>query len=146
MADEKPSLHIDTDWKKQAQEEKRKLAEAAAAKAAPAAAPAALTTAAAAPGTPARRRPGARELPPASFSSLVQSIMTQVLYHLGDLASAAGAANMDLDLAKHQIDSLNVLEEKTKNNLSTEEQNILDSALYETRTRFVAVASQLLGP
>ena len=27
MADEKPSLHIDTDWKKQAQEEKRKLAE-----------------------------------------------------------------------------------------------------------------------
>lgn len=72
--------------------------------------------------------------------------MTQVLYHLGDLASANGGAGLDLDLAKHHLDSLNVLEEKTKNNLSDQEQTLLDTALYETRTRFVAVASQLLGP
>ena len=38
---------------------------------------------------------------------------------------------MDLDLAKHHLDVLTVLEEKTKNNLSLEEQSMLDAALYE---------------
>jgi uncharacterized membrane protein affecting hemolysin expression len=39
-----------------------------------------------------------------------------------------------------------MLEEKTKNNLTADEQGLLDAALYETRSRFIATASQLLGP
>lgn len=149
MAEEQPILHIDTDWKKQAQEEKRKLAEAAAkAKAAPAVSPAAVT------GTPAAPRPIApsatarrgRGLPAPGFGSLVQSIMTQILYYLGELSASGGQAAIDLDLAKHHLDVLTVLEEKSKNNLTPEEQSILDAALYETRTRFINVASQFLGP
>jgi hypothetical protein len=150
MADEQPSLHIDTDWKKQAQEEKRKLAEAAAK--APAAAPAvSVASSAAAPAASPRtsavapRRTG-RSLPPPGFGSLVQSVMTQILYYLGELPLSGGQAAMDLDLAKHHLDVLTILEEKTKNNLNPEEQSTLDAALYETRTRFVNVASQLLGP
>jgi hypothetical protein len=149
MADEKPSLHVDTDWKKQAQEEKRKLAEKeqqqrAAGPASPAAAasgPAPAGTAA--KGAPAQQR---RQLPPASFASLVQTLMTQALYYLGDLSGRGVQGAVDLDMAKHQVDTLAVLEEKTKNNLSDDEKRLLDTALYEVRMRYVSVASQFLGP
>ena len=50
----------------------------------------------------------------------------------------------DLDMAKHQIDTLAVLEEKTKGNLTKDEQQSLDSALYELRMRYVSVATQLI--
>jgi hypothetical protein len=144
MAEEKPSLHIDTDWKKQAQEEKKKLAEEEARKAA-AAAPAASPSAAPTPGAP---RPGAggargsRELPPASFPTLVQSILTQILFYLGDLSTRGSEPSVNLDMAKHQIDILGILEEKTRGNLTPEEKQLLDTALYETRMRYVSVASQ----
>lgn len=145
MADEMPSLHIDTDWKKQAQEEKRKLAEAEAAKKAepPAATPAAGPASAGPSSTSSRSTRGAREMPAASIATLVQSLMTQALYYLGELASPGQEPTMNLDVAKHQIDTLTVLEDKTKGNLSPDEQKLLDTALYETRMRFVSVASQL---
>ncbi|MCC7349241.1 MAG: DUF1844 domain-containing protein [Phycisphaerales bacterium] len=142
--DNQPSLHIDTDWKKQAQEEKRKLAEQEAAKAA-ASAPAD------AKAPPAGRKAAAgdsrsqREVPPASFGSLVQSILMQVLFHLGDLPNRSGEPVLNLDMAKHQIDTLVILEEKCKGNLSADEQRLIDTALYEARMRYVAVAQQFIG-
>jgi len=142
MAEEKPTIHIDTDWKKQAQEEKKRLVEEEARKTA-AAAP--TVPASAGPSTAAPGRPGARgrqELPPASFPTLVQSILTQILYYLGDLSTRGAEPNVNLDMAKHQIDILGILEEKTRGNLSEEEKQILDTALYETRMRYVSVASQ----
>jgi hypothetical protein len=163
MADEQPSLHIDTDWKKQAQEEKRRLAEeeqkrAAASKApepapaAPPGAPEAGPTGAARAGPAARGRAGGaaarggdRErpaAPQASFASLVQSLATQVLYYLGDLAPRGAEPNVNLDMAKYNVDLMQILEEKTRGNLTPEEQQMLDGALYETRMRFVSVASQ----
>jgi hypothetical protein len=161
MADEKPSLHVDSDWKKQAQEEKKRLADQEAQRA-PAPAPAGPTSTgtASAPGTgaaprgaagarPAAGRAGAREageMPPATFGTLVQSMVTQALYYLGDLAVRGGQPTMNLDMAKHNIDLLGLLEEKTKNNLAPDEKRMIDAALYETRMRYVSVASQLLGP
>ena len=148
MADEKPTIHIDTDWKKQAQEEKRRLVEEAAKSApAPTAAAAATVGGAVAAAPTARRGPaGGRELPPPGIASLVQSIMTQILFYLGELASSSGAGGIDLDMAKYQLDQLGVLEEKTVNNLTESEKTLLDAALYETRSRFISVASQFLGP
>jgi hypothetical protein len=150
MSDEKPSLHIDTDWKRQAQEEKKRLADEEARKAKEAAtmsAPSAASVGvgpAAAPraggAAPARSR--AEGLPPASFSVLVQSVLTQILFYLGDLSARGGEPQVNLDMAKHQIDILGVLEEKTKGNLSDDEKKLLDTALYETRMRYVNVASQ----
>src|SRR5437763_11368606 len=79
MADELPSLSIDTDWKKQAQEEKKRLAEEQQKKAAAAAAAPPMMMPGVGPGlgAPAGRGGprGRRELPPASFSTLVQSIV-----------------------------------------------------------------------
>jgi hypothetical protein len=168
MADEQPSLHIDTDWKKQAQEEKRKLAEqeaakkaqqqaapsplpgaaagasaaAAAAAAPPGAAPGAAGARAAATGPAAGRIRDRGQVPQASFGSLVQSLLTQVLFYLGDLSPRGMEPQVNLDMAKYNIDLLGVLEEKTRGNLTEEEQRLLDSALYEARMRYVSVASQ----
>jgi hypothetical protein len=154
MAETNPSLHIDTDWKKQAQEEKRRLAEQEQQKPASTAATAQPTAPDAPPGpTGARpaspRRSGepgrARELPPASFPTLVQTLVTQALFYLGGIATRGGEPVVDLDLAKHQIDLLGVLEEKTKGNLTPDEQRLLDAALYEARMRYVSVASQYIS-
>jgi hypothetical protein len=156
MAEEQPSLHIDTDWKKQAQEEKRKLAEQEKAKAeqakAPVAPPPFASTSPAAPGAGASAqsratagRPGQRELPPPSFAALVQSIVTQILFYLGDLSPRGSEPQINLDMAKHQIDILGILEEKTKNNLNDDEKHLLDAALYETRMRYVSVSSQYVA-
>jgi hypothetical protein len=166
MPEENPSLQIDTDWKKQAQEEKRRLAEQQKQREQQAAgqpppvigttASAAASTApgatGAAPGETRQRAaaaasggPGARELPPASFATLVQSLVTQALFYLGDLAVRGGEPVVNLDMAKHHIDTLGVLEEKTRGNLSADEQRLLDSALYEARMRYVNTASQYIS-
>src|SRR5689334_17746132 len=155
-ADEKPSLHIDTDWKKQAQEEKRRLAEEeqkrAAERGRAAAPPISGGPASAGGGTsagatgagPARGRAGspsgrgARELPEASFPTLVNTLVTQILLYLGDLTPRGVEPQVNLDMAKFNIDLLGVLEEKTKGNLSAEEQKLLDNALYEVRMRYVS--------
>jgi hypothetical protein len=165
MADEQPSgLHIDTDWKKQAQEEKRRLAEeeqkraaererAGASAAAPpgmGAGPGAGSPASAGPSGAAapRGRAGAagmtrdRAMPDANVGTLVNSLMTQVLLYLGELAPRGAEPQVNLDMAKFNIDLLGVLEEKTKGNLTPEEQKLLDTALYETRMRYVQIASQ----
>jgi hypothetical protein len=159
MAEQNPSLHIDNDWKKQAQEEKRKLAEAEKAKSA-ASAPATTAGGSDASATAGAAREGAsprsatapgaargqREMPPATFATLVQSIVTQALFYLGDLAPRGQEPTVNLDMAKHQIDLLGVLEEKSANNLGADEQKMLDAALYEARMRYINVASQFLGP
>ncbi|HEY8750208.1 MAG TPA: DUF1844 domain-containing protein [Tepidisphaeraceae bacterium] len=140
MAEETPSLHIDTDWKKQAQEEKRRLAEQEQKKAAQTPPPSA-----ASPAQGGRARPSgrpARELPPASFATMVNTLVTQALFYLGDFATQGGEPVVNLDMSKHQIDTLSILEEKTKGNLDEEEKRLLDTALYETRMRYVQVASQ----
>src|SRR5258708_5138340 len=116
MADEQPSLSIDTDWKKQAQEEKRRLAEEQQKKAAAAKAPADPRSPAAPSrgGGAARGGPrGRRELPPVSFGTLVQSIARQVLFYLGDLSPQGGEPMLNLDVAKHHLDTLALLEQKT---------------------------------
>jgi hypothetical protein len=145
MAEEKPSLHIDTDWKRQAQEEKKRLAEEETRKAkesAPAAPSAATGAGPASSRAAAAAGRGRGEMPPATFPTLVQSILTQVLFYLGDLTTRGAEPNVNLDMAKHQIDILGVLEEKSRGNLNEDEKKLLDTALYEARMRYVSVASQ----
>ncbi|MFT3786055.1 MAG: DUF1844 domain-containing protein [Tepidisphaeraceae bacterium] len=128
-------IQIDDDWKKQAQEEKRRLAEQqkAQASAAPATAPAAATSG----------RKVKSDLPSADFEAIVQQVMTQALYYLGEL-SEDERAGVDLDGAKYQIDLLSVLEVKTAGNLTKDEQSLLDSALYDLRSRYVSIATQMI--
>jgi hypothetical protein len=118
---------IDDDWKAQAQAEKAKLDQEPAK--APAAGPVDDT--------------GRQELPPADFAGLVNALVTNIIFALGGMEDPnSGKRFIDLDLAKHYIDLLAVLEAKTKNNLSVDEKKILDSALYETRLHYVQIAQR----
>jgi hypothetical protein len=85
-------------------------------------------------------------LPPASFAFLVESILMQTQMQLGLLK--LGETDEDdtppnLPLARHSIDMLGMLQEKTRGNLSTEEQRLIENGLTELRFRFVQVADEL---
>jgi hypothetical protein len=53
-----------------------------------------------------------------------------------------GQATAHLDLARHHIDMLSVIEEKTKGNLSEEETSMITGTLYELRSRYIQLANQ----
>lgn len=77
-----------------------------------------------------------RNLPPADFATLVLSLGSSVLMYMGE-APEGTKAQRNMPMAKHAIDLLTVLEEKTKGNLSTEEEHILGSLLFDLRLRYV---------
>lgn len=81
-----------------------------------------------------------RHLPPADFATLVLSLGSSAVMCLGqdDHSQEQGKAPPpNLPMAKHAIDLLTVLEEKTKGNLTGEEQQILESLLFDLRLRYV---------
>jgi hypothetical protein len=84
-------------------------------------------------------------LPPASFAFLVESMLMQTQMQLGLLhfGGKDEDAEPNLPFARHSIDMLAMLQEKTRGNLTTEEQRILENGLTELRFRFVQVADEL---
>jgi len=84
-------------------------------------------------------------LPPASFEFLVLSLRVQAEIHLG-VYPAPDGAKADINIARHTIDLLKVLQDKTKGNLSLEEQRLLDNSLTELRFRFIQMASRQAPP
>lgn len=86
-------------------------------------------------------RAGDDELPPASFATFVLSLTHSALVHLGDAPDpVTGTAEANLPMARHSIDVLALLQEKTKGNLTGEEERVLDQSLYDLRMRFVEVS------
>jgi hypothetical protein len=84
---------------------------------------------------------GAQTLPKMDFSSFVLSLSHSALIHLGDAANPAdGKTEVDLPMARHTIDLLALLADKTQHNLTGEEERILGQALYDLRMRYVEVA------
>ena len=122
--DENKKAHIESDenWKQQAQREKEKLADEK---------------------TPqeeasAQKTTPTGPLPPANFITLINSMVLQTLHCLGRMDDPAGPrSEVNFDLAKYHIDMLQVLEEKTKNNLTDQESNALAVALHEVRMQYV---------
>ena len=83
------------------------------------------------------------EIPPASFATLVSMLATQAMVALGQIADPqSGQPVKRLPLAQHFIDSLSVLEEKTRGNLTPVESGMLTNILYELRMCFVAAQKQ----
>jgi hypothetical protein len=81
------------------------------------------------------------KLPAIDFSTFVLSLSHSALVHLGDAPSPDGQkAERDLSLARQTIDLLAILQDKTRNNLTGEEERLLDQALYDLRVRFVEVS------
>lgn len=89
------------------------------------------------------RRDGKCVMPEVTFAALVMSLNTSALFHLGEISDpTTGDKLQDLVLAKHTIDTLKVLEDKTKGNLTDEEQDILKNVLYDLKMRYVAKVSK----
>jgi len=83
-------------------------------------------------------------LPPASFAFLVLSLRAQCEAHLGFMnLGQEEKPEPDLDLARHAIDMMAVLLEKTKGNLTLEEHRLLENSLTELRFRFVQVSDDV---
>jgi hypothetical protein len=77
-------------------------------------------------------------IPELSFSAFVYSLSTSALVHLGEIPEpVTEKMEKNLPLAKQTIDILGILQEKTKGNLTSEEENLLNSFLYDLRMRYV---------
>jgi len=80
-------------------------------------------------------------LPPGNFAALISMLTTQALFALGLLQiKGQEKKEPDLALAKYNIDMLETLEEKTRGNLTQEEQTVLANTLNELRMGYVKIA------
>jgi hypothetical protein len=83
-------------------------------------------------------------LPPASFEFIVLSLRTQAQMQLGLMHfGEEEKPKPDLLMARHTIDLMAMLLEKTKGNLSVEEHRLLENSLTELRFRFVQMTDEL---
>ena len=83
-------------------------------------------------------------LPPASFLFLVLSLRAQCEIQLGLMHyGAEEKPEPDLELARHSIDLMGMLLDKTKGNLSLEEHRTLENSLTELRFRYVQVSDEV---
>lgn len=89
--------------------------------------------------SPAKAQETPGPLPPVDFSSFVLSLATSALYHMGLVADPQTGQHPepDLPLARQTVDTLALLEEKTRGNLTDDEQKLLESVLAELRLRYV---------
>jgi len=122
---EEKKIIVDEDWKAEAQREKETLAAQ----------------------EEAEKKRGQEEkqargpLPQGNFAALISMLMTQALFALGLLqVKGQEKKEPDLEMAKYNIDMLETLEEKTKGNLSKEEEAVLANTLNELRMGYVKVA------
>jgi len=82
-------------------------------------------------------------LPPAAFEFLTESLRLQAEMQLGLMRfGSEEQPPADLDLARHTIDLMAMLQEKTRGNLSLEEQRQLENTLTLLRFRYVQVVEE----
>jgi hypothetical protein len=80
-------------------------------------------------------------LPEGNFAALVSMLTTQALFALGLLqVKGQEEKEPDLEMAKYNIDILETIQEKTKGNLTKEEETVLSNTLNELRMGYVRVA------
>ena len=80
--------------------------------------------------------------PEVSMATFVFSLSSSALVHLGEIPEPdTNESRVDLPIAKQIIDTLGMLQEKTKGNLDPDEERLLRSALYDLRMRYVQKSS-----
>ncbi|KAA5544393.1 DUF1844 domain-containing protein [Roseiconus nitratireducens] len=126
MTDDKnepPELVVDDDWKSQVEKEKQAVSEAAEKE--------------------AESGAGAPQLPPASLEMLISTFYSQAMMALGVMPNpSTGEKESDLMMAKHMIDTLEMLEAKTKGNTNDDESKMFDEVLHLLRMAYVGASKQ----
>ncbi len=122
---EEPKIIVDEDWKSQVEKEKEQLRQQE---------------------SEATSSPQP-EIPEASFSVLLATLGTQAMAMMGLLPNPDGTGNtqVHLPMARHLIDMIGILEEKTKGNLSEDEAKALNENLHQLRMAYVAISQQQAG-
>jgi hypothetical protein len=87
----------------------------------------------------AARARGGPDLPAIDFTTLVLSLSHSALVHLGDAPDPGGDVAISLPMARQSIDLIAMLQDKTRGNLSGEEERTLAQALFDLRMRYVEV-------
>jgi hypothetical protein len=78
------------------------------------------------------------KMPKITFATFIFSLNTSVLMHLGLIEDpATGEKSVNLPIAKQTIDILGMMEEKTRGNLSKDEESMLKNILYDLRILYV---------
>jgi hypothetical protein len=77
------------------------------------------------------------DLPPIDLSTFIVSLRASAMLHL-----SSDAKDRDLPMARQEIDLLGVLEDKTRGNLTGEEERLLSQVLFDLRTRYVAARAR----
>jgi hypothetical protein len=129
--EQQPKIIVDEDWKQQAKREKEvlKAQEEQEKKKAPSA-------------SKGRRPDG--PLPQADFAALINMLATQALFSLGLLQIKGQPERQpDLELARYNIDLIETIEEKTKGNLTQDEQVMLKNTLNELRMGYVEITNAM---
>ncbi len=115
-----PRIIVDDDWKQQVQKEKEQLASQS-------------------PAAHQDSESAGFKMPAASFPLLITTLSTQALAAMGFVPDpATGKATVDRPMAKHFVDTLGVLEEKTRGNLTDDESHLLIETLHQLRMAYVA--------
>lgn len=122
--DDTPHIFVDSEWKEQAQREKEEL------------------------DRQTREEPEQGQIPEPSLAEIVQMIIFQCSIGLGGMQdpNTGRAIPPNLALAKHYIDLLDLLLQKTRNNLDEQEKAIIEGTLHELQMAFVQVAGMGGGP
>ena len=125
---EEKKIIVDEDWKKEAQQEKEVVAaeEKSEEKEAP----------------KEEEKSERGPLPKGDLAALISMLVTQAFYALGAIKFEGQEKEADLELARYNIDMLETLEEKTKGNLSENEEQVLANTLNEVRMVYVKVSEQ----
>ena len=140
---------VDEDWKAQVQAEKDAAQQEALANATeqPAAKQSLPTEDRPPPDSTEVEMPGDDDdqaLPPATLSSLITSLTMQAWMTLGQIPDPrTGKGEVHLPYARHMIDTLEMLEQKTQGNRTPEEISLLSRTLHELRMAYVAVEREV---
>lgn len=129
---DKPKIIIDEDWKSQVQKEKEALQTPQ-------------SNEPARPATAAGGEPSAQseqpQYPPATLPVLLSTLAAQAMIGMGQIPHpASNKPEVDLGAARHFIDTLAMLEQKTTGNRTPEESALLEQVLHELRMVFVSVS------
>ena len=88
--------------------------------------------------TPEEKQKPEIHLPEINFATFIISLNASALMHLGVIGDpTSGKKVKNLVMGKQTIDILSMIEEKTKGNLTTEEENMLKNILYDLRIIYV---------
>lgn len=82
-------------------------------------------------------------LPPVTFENFIFGLYNTALFHLGYRDPESGKIIVNLPLARHTIDTIGMIQEKTKGNLTVPESNLSENLLYELRMSYLRTSKHV---